>query len=116
MRTQVTYCSARGRDVLIAFTDEPMHDGQAPLHDEELVCLDIGGQCTLDKCPVCGLPSQVLAARLVHNGLQSALNPVVKRPCPVCDHVTEYVIIDGHYATCVECGRTVDYPALRSPA
>lgn len=112
MRTQMTYCAARGREIRIAVTDDPAHDGQATLHDPELVCLDIGGHCTATRCPVCGLPPEALAARLVHNGLQTALNPVVKLRCEVCDHVTEYVVVDERFATCAECGTTVDYQSL----
>jgi hypothetical protein len=112
MNTHRTYCTVRGRDVRVAVTDTPTHDGQAPLHDEELVCLDVGGNCTAAHCPVCGLPGEALAARLVHNGLQTPLFPVVKLQCAVCDHVTEYVVVDERYATCVECGTTLDFRAL----
>ena len=119
MRTNIAYCAARARNVRVVVTDEPPHDGQAPLRDPELVCLDIGGHCTAARCPVCGLPSKALAARLVHNGLQTILDRVVKLRCEVCDHVTEYVVVDQHFATCVECGTTVDFetlPGVRGPA
>jgi hypothetical protein len=112
MRTQLAYCSVRARHVRVAVTDLPTHDGQAPLHDAELVCLDVGGHCTAVRCPVCGLPSEAVAARLVHNGLQTELNPIVKLSCPVCEHVSEYVVVDEKVATCVECGTTVDYASL----
>ena len=119
MNTQLTYCSARGRSVRIAVTDRPTHDGQAPLHDAELVCLDVGGHCTASRCPVCGLPAEALAARLVHNGFQTPFDPVVKLRCAVCEHVTEYVVVGERFATCAECGTTVDYaslPGVRGPA
>lgn len=112
MKTHTTFCSVRGRDVRIAVTDLPTHDGQATLHDAELVCLDVGGHCTASRCPVCGLPSEALAARLVHNDLHTVLDPVVKLRCPVCDHVTEYVVVDGSIATCAECGTSVSYDSL----
>ena len=108
MNTPRGHCAARGRDVRIAVTDAPTHDGQAPLRDAELVCLDIGGHCTRSGCPVCGLPPEALAARLVHNELQTPLHPIAKLQCLVCEHITEYVVVDERYATCVECGTTVD--------
>lgn len=119
MITQPVYCQARGRNVRVAVTDRPSHDGQATLHDAEFVCLDVGDHCTASRCPVCGLPAEALAARLVHHGLQTPLDPVVKLRCAVCDHVTEYVVIDGRVATCAECGTTVDYsslPGVSAPA
>ena len=119
MKTQLIYCAARRRDVHVGVTDVPTHDGQAPLHDAELVCLDIAGHCAATRCPVCGVSAEVLAARLVHNGLQTPLNPIVKLRCAVCDHVTEYVVVGERYATCVECGTTLDYaslPGVKGPA
>jgi hypothetical protein len=112
MRTEMAYCAVRRRPVRVIVTDEPTHDGQAPLHDAELVCLDVGKHCTAPRCPICGLPPEALAARLVRDALYGPLNPVVKLKCPVCEHVTEYVVVGERVATCAECGRAVDFAAL----
>ena len=44
MRIDRLYCDARHQCVRVVTTDEPTHDGQAPLTDSEVVCLDCGTQ------------------------------------------------------------------------
>ncbi len=110
MITRTAYCSACDKDVRIVITDEPSQDGQANLHDSEIVCLEIGDQCTGSMCPIGAAPLSVMAARLVRNGLQTVIQPVITARCPDCDRVTSHVIVEPSRATCLECGGV----ALRS--
>ena len=54
MHIHSAYCSARDQNVRVAMTEEPTHDGQANLHDVEVICLDYGEHCTGDFCPGSG--------------------------------------------------------------
>ena len=107
MKSQMVFCSACDRDVHVVITDGPSEDGQANLYDAEIVCLEIGERCTGNLCPVGATSPTVMAARLVHNGLQTAMHPIAPLPCVRCDRVTSHVVIDKLYATCNECGATV---------
>ena len=106
MQTHTAYCSACDRDVRIVVTDEPSQDGHANLHDSEIVCLEIGHQCTGGMCPIGATSSTVMAARLVRNGLQTRMQPIVTRKCPSCDGPTSSVIIDRTQSVCTVCGTT----------
>ena len=109
MKNQSAYCSACDRDVQIVITDEPSQDGHANLHDSEIVCLEIGHQCTGNLCPVGATAPVVMAARLVRNGLQSKLHPIVTMDCSTCGVPRSFVVLDEFKATCSECGTTVDH-------
>ena len=100
-------CPKRGRDVRLVLTDDAVHDSQAPVTDEELVCLDAGAGCGDGTCPVCGHPTEVMDVRLVRSGLPlSPGHRRVKGSCEACDRETEQVIAAGGYITCTECGAT----------
>ena len=88
MKSQTAYCSACDKDVNIVVTDQPSQDGQANVHDAEVVCLEIGDACTGSLCPIGATSPTVMAARLVRNGLQTIMQPVFQATCPGCDHVT----------------------------
>ena len=103
MKNQTAYCSACDKDVHIVITDEPSHDGHANLHDAEVVCLEIGETCTGALCPIGATPPSVMAARLVRNGLQTIVQPVVKAHCAHCDRVTAHLVIEKHAVRCEEC-------------
>ena len=103
MKNQTAYCSACAKDVRIVITDEPSHDGHANLHDAEVVCLEIGETCTGALCPIGAAPPSVMAARLVRNGLQTIVQPVVKAHCANCDRVTPHLVFEAHAARCAEC-------------
>jgi len=109
MKVQNAYCSACDRDVKIVVTDEPSQDGQATLHDSEIVCLEIGAQCTGGLCPVGATSPAVMAARLVRNGLHTQMHPRVKAFCHSCDAESEMVTLDTKYATCTVCGSTTEW-------
>jgi len=108
METRIAYCSACDQDVHIVVTDEPSQDGHANLHDSEIVCLEIGHKCTGHLCPVGATSPVVMAARLVRNGLQSRLHPVVTLDCPTCGVPASFVVLDPLKVSCSECGTTLD--------
>jgi hypothetical protein len=104
MQTRSVFCSACDRDVKIVLTDEPSQDGHANLHEAEVVCLEIGHHCSGGLCPVGATSPTVMAARLVRNGLQTKMHPVLSRPCPECGVERELIVIDRNHAVCSVCG------------
>ena len=106
MQRQIAYCSVCDRDVQLVVTDELSHDGQANLHEGEIVCLEIGDRCASCRCPISDTQPAVMAARLIRNELQTPLNPVVVRECARCGRNTQHVLIEHSWATCNECGAT----------
>lgn len=107
MKTRTAYCSACDRDVRILVTDAPLQDGQAPMPDSEVVCLECGEQCTGNLCPVGAVSPVAMRVRRIRSGDRPVLHPIVKVDCETCGHVTDYYIVSLEYATCGECGRTV---------
>ena len=69
MQSQTAYCSACDQDVRVVVTDAPAHEGQAPLADAQVVCLDFGARCTGSMCPMFGLPRILMGVRLAQSGL-----------------------------------------------
>jgi hypothetical protein len=106
MESRTAYCSACDKDVRVVITDEPSQDGQANVHDSEVVCLEIGDACTGSLCPIGATSPTVMAARLVRNGLQTIVQPVFQAMCPGCDRVTSHVIVERSHAICEDCGKT----------
>ena len=114
MKTQVAFCSACDRDVTIAMTDEPVFDGQANLPDPEVICMEIGHQCTGSMCPIGAQPPSVMAVRLVRSGLKPIVQPLVTARCEGCATVSRFAVISDDLATCTSCGRSVDRGTLQS--
>jgi hypothetical protein len=107
MRELTTQCAKRGHAVRLVVTDATVHDSQAPVADEELVCMDVGAACGEDACPVCGHPVAVMDAMLVKSGLPlSPAHRRVKGTCEACGRETEQVLSAGGFLTCTECGAT----------
>ena len=117
MKTIDAYCSACDHNVRLVLTDEPVQDDPSPIHDREVVCLEIGEHCSGALCPVGAVPPIVMAARLVRNGLQTEMQPIVKAHCPACDNSTDFVVVGPEYCICSECGTTSkrDTVDLRKP-
>ncbi len=111
MKTHIAYCSACDRDVRIVVTDEPSHDGQATIRDAEVICLEIGEHCTGSFCPVSAEPPAAMAVRLVRNGLQQVMHPILRVQCGGCGRETSYVVV-GEMGTCEECGTAARYREL----
>jgi hypothetical protein len=106
MRTIDAYCSACDQNVRLVLTDEPVQDGPSPIHDREVVCLEIGEHCSGALCPVGAVPPIVMAARLVRNGLQTEMQPIIKGRCFNCDDSTDFVVVSAEYCICSQCGTT----------
>lgn len=106
MKTVNAYCSACDQSVRLVLTDGPIQDDPSPIHDREVVCLEIGEHCSGALCPVGAVPTMVMAARLVRNGLQTQMQPIVKGHCPACDNQTDFVIVSREYCICSQCGTT----------
>ena len=86
MRELTMFCSARDQDVRVILTDDVPHDAQAPVHDAEVICLEIGEKCTGSLCPICAVSPAAMDLRLVKSGLR--------------------VLSSGCYITCGECNGT----------
>jgi hypothetical protein len=106
MKTVNAYCSACDQEVRLVLTDEPIADDPSPIHDREVVCLEIGEHCTGAMCPIGAVPPVVMAARLVRNGLQTTMQPIMTAMCPACDSRADFVIVSKEYCICSACGTT----------
>jgi hypothetical protein len=106
MREMTMFCSARDQDVRIIVTVVAVHDGQAPVLDPEMICLEIGEGCTGSLCPVCSIPVEAMDARLAKSGLRPDNHRSVQGHCDACDRETELVISCGGFLSCTECGST----------
>ena len=106
MREMTMFCSARDQDVRIVVTDEAEHDGQAPILDPEMICLEIGESCTGSLCPVCAIPVDAMDARLAKSGLRPDIHRKVRGYCDACGRETELVVSYGGYLSCTECRGT----------
>lgn len=116
MKSINAYCSACDNEVRLVLTDEPIQDDPSPIHDREIVCLEIGEHCSGALCPLGAVPPVVMAARLVRNGLQTSVQPIVKAMCPACDNTTDFVIVSKDYCICSECGTTSTRSVIGKPA
>ena len=106
MREMMIFCSARDQDVRIIVTDEPVHEGQAPVLDPEMICLEVGESCTGSLCPVCAISDDAMDARLAKSGLRPDTRRKVRGRCDACDRDTDLVVSFGGYLSCTECGAT----------
>ena len=112
MKEITAYCSACDQDVRLVLTDQPIEDDPSPIHDREVVCLEIGEHCTGSLCPLGAVPPVVMAARLVRNGLQTTVQPIIKAMCPSCDNVSDFVIVSKDLCICSICGTTTKREAV----
>jgi hypothetical protein len=110
METQIAYCSACDRDVRILVTEASPQDAQAPVPDAEVVCLEIGEQCTGTLCPVSAVSPAAMRVRLVRSGHVAVLQPIVGAECEMCGCVTRHTMVSLEHATCNECGTTIARP------
>jgi hypothetical protein len=104
MQSQTAYCSACDQDVRVVITDAPEHDGQAPLADSQIVCLDFAARCTGAMCPMFGLPRILMGVRLAQSGLRPEAFDTVTAPCPACDTPVDLQLIDDQHVFCPSCG------------
>jgi len=115
MKVQSAYCSACDRDVRIVMPVEPVFDGQANLRDAEIVCLEIGHQCTGAMCPIGAQPPAVMAVRLIQSGFKPVMQPLIDARCDACDQITKFAVVTADYATCTVCGATSHRTTLALP-
>jgi len=115
MKVQTAFCSACDRDVQIVMPVEPVFEGHANLRDAEVVCLEIGHQCTGAMCPIGAAPPAVMAVRLIQSGFTPVMQPLLDARCDACDQVTKFAVINVEYATCTVCGATTDRKRLALP-
>src|SRR5512133_1049329 len=112
MKAIHAYCSACDNEVRLVLTDEPIQDDPSPIHDREVVCLEIGEHCSGALCPLGAVPPVVMAARLVRNGLQTSVQPIVKAWCMACSNDSDFVVVSREYAICSICGTTAGRAAI----
>lgn len=106
MHVHSAYCSARDQTVRIAMTEEPTHEGQANLHDCEVICLDYGERCTGDFCPAFGLPRVLMGVRLARSEEFGGALATITAKCQACDALVPLTVVDDKIAVCTVCGST----------
>lgn len=103
MENHVMFCSACDRQVRVLLTPHPVYDGHAPIHEEELVCLEIGNKCTGNMCPLGAAGPSEMVRRIIRNGVPlETLNTVTTR-CPHCEERREVILYGNGRATCTGC-------------
>ena len=112
MQSARIYCSARDQEVEVVFTDVPSEEGHATLPDVELVCLEIGHECTGGMCPVGAESAEVMASRLVHSGLAGRKLPTAHAHCDGCGRGTDLAVLPHNVVRCTECGTTAQWKTL----
>lgn len=107
MSMSTVYCTVCDKQVQLSCTASPLHEGEANLRDEELVCLTFGARCAAGRCPISGLPSVVMGVRLARSGMEPE-EPwrTIRMRCDGCEQVTEMKILDNVHASCPVCGTT----------
>ena len=111
MKSHVMYCSACDRDVRVLITEQPIYPDQAPLRDEEVICLEIGSRCTGNLCPLGAAAPHAMVGRLIRNGVPLDSLSTVEAECPRCDNRAEMVLYGNGRAACSVCG-SVGYWAV----
>ncbi|TFG45091.1 MAG: hypothetical protein E4H41_05985 [Gemmatimonadales bacterium] len=104
MKSQKMFCSACDRPVRVLITEEPTSEGQAAVHDAELICLEIGAQCTGHLCPLGAAEPGAMVRRIVRNGIPLDSLQTVQADCPFCFSQTEMILYGDGKAGCSACG------------
>lgn len=110
MRSQMVYCGACDQQVRVLVTDPPTADGQASLHDSEVVCLEIGEHCSGSLCPIGATAPDEMVRRLMHSGLPLDGLRMERRVCTSCGLDADMALHGGDRATCTACGTTTRWP------
>ncbi len=71
MKTNQLFCSACDRQVRVLISEAPLGEHQATVHDDELICLEIGEHCTGNLCPLGAAEPNAMVGRLIHEGLST---------------------------------------------
>lgn len=104
MKSHQLFCSACDRQVRVMINDAPAMEGQATLHDAEVVCLEIGEQCTGSLCPIGAAAPDAMVGRIVRNGLPLDGVRTVRSLCPSCGLENDMVLYGEGRAACTACG------------
>ena len=104
MKSHRIFCSACDREVQVVFTDDStLTEGQATIPDSEVVCLDIGGKCTGELCPIAAQPPDVMMARLARFDPDYPTHRRVRARCSGCDSEQDLIVVDANLVICPEC-------------
>jgi len=104
MKSQQLFCSACDRPVRVLITEEPTSEGQAEVTDAEVICLEIGSQCTGHLCPLGAAEPGAMVRRIVRNGVPLDTLQTVQADCPSCFSRTEMILYGDGKAGCSACG------------
>lgn len=104
MKNHLLFCRAHDREVRVLITGTLLHEDQAPVRDEGLVCLEIGGDCIESLCPLGASAPDAMVGRLIRNGVPLDSLTTVTAECPVCEEEAELVLYGTGRAACVLCG------------
>jgi hypothetical protein len=104
MKNQQLFCSACDRPVQVLITEAPAAEGHASLYDAEVICLEIGGHCTGNMCPLGAAEPGAMVRRIVRNGVPLSTLQTVKAHCPSCDSDAEMILYGDSRAGCSICG------------
>ncbi len=104
MKSQQLYCGACDRPVRVLITEMPGEEGQASAADAELVCLEIGAQCTGNLCPLGAAEPSAMVRRIVRNGIPLNTLETVMAQCPACFNDAEMILYGNGRAGCSACG------------
>jgi ribosomal protein S27AE len=103
MQNTQLYCKACAKPVRVVITEGVHHDGQAEVHDEEVVCLDLGEACA-GTCPLGSVEPDAMVGRIIRNGLPTDGLTTIKANCPSCGVTTDMALYGGGRAACTVCG------------
>ncbi len=105
MFQDTAHCMVRQATVRIAWTQLPIHDGQATLPDSPVpVCLDFGDACPVRRCPTFQVPRAVMACWVARAGLGAGRLLVRRDKCSACGEIAELQEIDAGALYCPACG------------
>lgn len=97
------YCKACTKAVRVVITEGAPHDGQAEVHDAEVVCLDLGDDCT-GTCPLGAVEPDAMVGRIIRNGLPLDGLQTVMAICPACGALADMALYGRGRAACTICG------------
>ncbi|MFC1659939.1 hypothetical protein ACFL3S_00555 [Gemmatimonadota bacterium] len=104
--SRTTFCTHCQKEVDVVLRPPASRDGHAVLPDnEQLVCLDFGGECDGEVCPISRLRPVVMGIRLARSGLRDSWKTVLAQ-CEGCGQVSELEFVDLDHAFCTLCGTT----------
>ena len=106
MKSHQLYCGACDRPVRVLITESSTAEGQASVTDSELVCLEIGANCTGNMCPLGAAEPSAMVRRIIRNGLPLNTLETVKAHCPWCDNDVEMILYGSGKAACSVCGES----------